>query len=246
MFASQGRNRATLFPTTRWSLLFGRKDAPKQQGVPEAFGQLYEIYWRPIFSFVCRQGYSSQEAEDLTQDFLLRMLAGNLLRAANPKRGRFRSLVLKSLKNFLLDADIKRRRFKRGGRFQFIAWHDCDSDPLPETESYSAETVFDVRWAATIVEEALRRLREECEGHGHRQFFDVLSQYVDAEREDVSYRQLSVLLGVPETSVKGLLHEFRMRFRTLLREEVRKTLDTQSDLEDEIRYLCRVLASVAA
>ena len=247
-FASQGRSRA-LFPTTRCSLLFGGRNWDKQHSVPEVFGQLYQIYWTPILSFICRQGYSSDEAQDLAQDFLLRMIDGDLLTAADPKRGRFRCLLLKSLKNFLLDVDKKRRRFKRGGDLHFVAWDDYASDPLRKTDStepYSAETVFDVRWAASVVEEALRRLREECEGQGHRQFFEVLSRYLDAERQDISYQRLSVALGVPETSVKGLMHEFRTRFRALLREEVGKTVETQTELEDEIRYLCSVLASVAA
>src|SRR5438046_1630566 len=122
MFAGQGQSPGAAFGTTSWSLIYSSKIGQTQAGWPEGFGEVYEIYLRPIFGFVRRQGYSSQEAEDLTQDFLLSILAGNLLRAADPKRGRFRSLVLKSLKNFLLNADIKQRRFKRGGRFQFIAW----------------------------------------------------------------------------------------------------------------------------
>src|SRR5437773_10182300 len=87
-----------------------------------------------------------------------------------------------------------------------------------EAETWPAEKIFDVRWAATVVENALRRLGEECESRGRRRVFDVLGDCLAAEREDVSYKELSKTLGVPETSVKRLLHQLRIRYRELLRE----------------------------
>jgi DNA-directed RNA polymerase specialized sigma24 family protein len=207
------------------------------------------MYWRPIFGFICRQGYSASEAQDLTQDFFIVLLEGKLLVSADPNRGRFRSLLLKSLKNFLIDARIKTRRLKRGGGLEFVPWNDWSSDSLHwanGSKSCPAETFFDVGWAATIAEEALRRLREECESKGHRRFYEALSNYLDADRADICYRNLAIQLGVSEKSVKRLMHEFRKRFRTLLREEVGKTLNDQGDLEDEIRYLCAALSSAAS
>jgi len=112
-------------------------------------------------------------------------------------------------------------------------------------ESWPPERVFDVRWAATIVEQALRRLREECEKRGRGRVFDALSGALTTDRADMSYSQLAGQLGVAESAVKRLLHQLRLRYRTLLREEVAQTVGTEAELDDEIRYLCATLASTA-
>lgn len=247
-FVGQGRNGAVHFPTTRWSLIFGGKERALRRQTRESLGELCQIYWRPVFAFICWKGHPAEEAKDLTQDFFVQILEAKLLSSADPRRGRFRSLLLKSLQNFLIDASIKRRRRKRGGGIEFVPWEEWDSnsgDWMSGNESCQAETVFDVRWAATIAEQALRRLREECESKDHRQLFEVLSPYLDAERAEIFYESISLQLGISTKSIKHLLHEFRKRFRTLLREEVAKTIEDQADIEDEIRYLCAVLSSVA-
>jgi DNA-directed RNA polymerase specialized sigma24 family protein len=205
------------------------------------------MYWRPVLGFICHQGYSESEAQDLTQDFFVMILQGKLLLSADPHRGHFRCLLLKSLKNFLINTGIKARRQKRGGNLEFIRLDDWVSGCSPaanDIELCAPEALFDVRWAATIAEEALRRLREECESKGCRQLYDVLSRYLDADRVDICYRLLSTQLGVSEKSLKRLLHQFRKRFRSLLREEVAKTTVNAEEIEDEIRYLCAALSSV--
>jgi RNA polymerase sigma-70 factor (ECF subfamily) len=222
------------------------------QTVRNALAQLCQTYWRPIFAFVSRRGYSIQDAQDLTQDFFLMVLEGHLLQRADPNRGRFRSLLLKALKDFLNDARDKRKARKRGGDAQFIRWDEWMAE-LPsqlsisarESETWSSEKIFDVRWAATIVEHALSRLGEECERHGRRRVFDVLSSCLTAEREDVSYASFSQALGIPETAVKRLVHQLRKRYRSLLREEVADTVEKPEEVEEELRYLCAALAAVA-
>ena len=115
-----------------------------------------------------------------------------------------------------------------------------------EAESWPPEKIFDVRWAATVVEHALRRLGEECEAHGRRRVFDGLSECLAAERQDISYPKFSKNLGVPETAVKRLLHQLRQRYRALLRDEVAQTVEKPEDVDEELRYLCAVLATGAA
>lgn len=178
------------------------------------------------------------------------LLDGQLLERADPARGRFRSLLLKALNNFLSDARDKQRACKRGGDVQFIAWDEWMAE-LPsqfsvsarESETWPAEKIFDVRWAATVAERALSRLGEECERRGRRRIFDVLSSCLAAEREDVSYANLSKTLGVLETSVKRLVHQLRKRYRALLREEVAGTVEKPDDVDEELRYLCAALAA---
>ncbi len=178
------------------------------------------------------------------------VLKGQLLQRANPARGRFRSLVLKALEDFLGDAEAKRRTQKRGGDVQFVSWDDWMSEApsqfsisQQESDSWSAERIFDVRWAATVVERALSRLGEECEKRGRRRVFDMLSSCLAAERENVSYSKFSKTLGIPEASVKRLVHQMRVRYRALLREEVGLTVEKPDEVDDELRYLCAALSA---
>lgn len=177
------------------------------------------------------------------------LLNGSLLKRADPTRGRFRSLLLKAVKNFLSDARDKVRAQKRGGGIQFVKWDEWMSEAPSQlavsagrSADWSAEKIFDVRWAATVVEQALSRLAQECESRGGRRAFDELSCCLTGERVDQSYAQFSKVLGVPETSIKRLIHELRKRYRLLLREEVSRTVETSEGVDEELRYLCAVLA----
>lgn len=240
----------THFVTTRWSLIRQRWSPGCKLDVDPGLAQLCHIYWRPIFTFIYRRGYSAADAQDLTQDFFLMIMEGKLLQSADPKRGRFRSLLLRSLKNFLIDAAAKRNCDKRGGQVQFVSWERWMAD-APAQLSLSAatieasppETLFDAGWAAAIAEEALRRLRLECESKGRRRVYAVLHPYLTSERSEICLEQLSRALGVPEVSVKSLLHHFRLRYRALLREEIAKTVETEGNVDDEIRYLCATLSA---
>src|SRR5207248_11613065 len=105
-----------VFTTTRWSLVLAGANAEgDEQKAAEALAELCRTYWRPIFSYVCRRGYSTEAAQDLTQDFFLMILERNWFESADPNRGRLRSLLLKSLQNFLINASQKAHARKRGG-----------------------------------------------------------------------------------------------------------------------------------
>ena len=237
------------FATTRWSLIRNGLVTGIRNDANEGLAQLCQIYWRPIFTFICRRGYSAPDAQDLTQDFFLLILKGNLLQTADRKRGRFRSLLIKSLRNFLIDAQVRRRTQKRGGNMQFVSWEEwmanapCELSISNQILRMPPEAFFDLRWATAVAEEALRRLRTECESKGRRRVYDVLSHYLTSERGEISYQDLSVALGVTEPSVKSLLHQFRRRYRSLLREEVAKTVESDEEVDDEIRYLCATLSA---
>jgi RNA polymerase sigma factor (sigma-70 family) len=251
--STTGGHSPDRFATTRWSVVLSCADSTiGEETARKALAELCKIYWRPIFAFICRRGHSVPDAQDLTQDFFLMVLEGNLLKRADPSRGRFRSLLLKALQNFLVDNSIKKHARKRGGDMQFVSWDEWMAEAPShlsissrEAESWPAEKIYDVRWAATAVEHALRRLGEECEVRGRRRVFDVLSDCLAAEREDVSYQKLSKTLGIPPASVKRLVHQLRLRYRELLREEVAETVEKPDDVDEELRYLCAVLAASA-
>jgi RNA polymerase sigma-70 factor (ECF subfamily) len=241
----------THFVTTRWSLIRQRwTPGSRPAEVDPALAQICHIYWRPIFTFIYRKGYTETDAQDLTQDFFLMIMEGKMLEAADPKRGRFRFLLLKSLKNFLIDAAAKSRRHKRGGRVQFVSWDNWMAETPTQlllrkeaNSSTAPETLFDLGWAAAIAEEALRKLRLECESKARRRVYRVLHPYLAAERSEISYESVARALGVPEASVKSLLHHFRIRYRALLRQEIAKTVETEANVDDEIRYLCATLGA---
>jgi RNA polymerase sigma factor (sigma-70 family) len=249
--ATRGEHSPDRFATTRWSVVLSCADAKTGNDTAhKALGELCKTYWRPIFAFICRRGHSVPDAQDLTQDFFLMILEGSLLHRADPARGRFRSLLLKALQNFLIDKAAKKHALKRGGGIQFVSWDEWMAEAPSQlsisghgAENWSAEKIYDVRWAATVVEHALQQLGEDCENHGRRRVFDVLRGYLAADRADISYATLSKTLGVPEAAVKRLVYQMRQRYRELLRKEVAHTVEKPEEVEEELRYLCAVLAA---
>ena len=251
MNGHEGASGRHEFVTTRWSLILSAANLTNEEHkARDALAELCRTYWRPIFLFVRARGYSIEDAQDLTQDFFVIILKKNWLQHADRNRGRFRSLLLKSLQNFLINAVEKTYAHKRGGTVEFVSWHDWVSEtpsdssiPAAMLESLPPERLFDLTWAATAVEHALHRLREECESKGKLWLFQTLSPLLTEERDEVSYAELAAGLGIAEAMVKKQLHNMRQRYRTLLRAEVSQTVEDPADIDDEIRYLCASLAS---
>ena len=239
------------FVTTRWSLILSAANLTnEEQKARDALAELCRTYWRPIFLFVRARGYSIEDAQDFTQDFFVAILKKNWLQHADRNRGRFRSLLLKSLQNFLVNAAEKTHARKRGGDAEFISWDDWMAEapsqlsiPVQTLEALPPERIFDLTWATTVVEHAFQRLREECESKGKLWLFQALSSHLTNERDEVSYVELSAELGIAETGVKKQLHNMRQRYRSLLRDEVSQTVEDPADVDDEIRYLCASLAT---
>jgi DNA-directed RNA polymerase specialized sigma24 family protein len=246
----EGAGEPREFVTTRWSLILSAAHfGSEEQRARDALAELCRTYWRPIFSFVRGRGYSIEDAQDLTQDFFVTILKNDWLQHADRNRGRFRSLLLRSLQNFLINAAEKSHTCKRGGGVEFVSWHDWMAEApaqlsLPEQalESMPPARLFDLTWATTVVEHALQRLREECESKGKLWLYQALSSYLTDERDELSYAKLSAELRIAETAVKKQLHNMRQRYRSLLRDEVSQTVENPADVDDEIRYLCASLA----
>ena len=247
----EGAGVAREFVTTRWSLILSASNlGSEEQKSREALAELCRVYWRPIFLFVRARGYSIEDAQDRTQDFFVTILKNDWLQHADRNRGRFRSLLLKSLQNFLVNAAEKAHAYKRGGGVEFISWDEWMAEApsqlsisVQALHSLPPERIFDLTWATTVVEHAFQRLREECESKGKLWLFQALSPHLTDERDEVSYAELSAELGMTETAVKKQLHNMRQRYRSLLRDEVSQTVEDPADVDDEIRYLCALLAT---
>jgi RNA polymerase sigma factor (sigma-70 family) len=249
--AAESKNERGVFATTRWSIILSAGDSNSEESATRnALAELCRTYWRPIFSFVCRRGHSPEDAQDLTQDFFVMILRNEWLQRADPNRGRFRSFLLKSLENFLNNAAERSHALKRGGEMNFVSWDEWIAEApsqisLPDKALHTLppELLFDLRWAATVVEQTLRRLREECESKGRLRLFETLSSYLTGERADASYPDLAAVLEIPESAVKKQLYNMRQRYRWLLRDEVSHTVENPADVDDEIRHLCAALAA---
>jgi RNA polymerase sigma-70 factor (ECF subfamily) len=247
----EGAGEPRVFVTTRWSLILSAAHfGSEEQRSRDALAELCRTYWRPIFSFVRARGYSIEDAQDLTQDFFVTILKKNWLHHADRNRGRFRSLLLRSLQNFLINTAEKTHAHKRGGGVEFISWDDWMAEapsqlsmPVQALDSLPPERIFDLTWATMVVERAFQRLREECESKGKLWLFQALSSHLTDERDELSYANVSAKLGMAETAVKKQLHNMRQRYRSLLRDEVSQTVENPADVDDEIRYLCASLAT---
>ena len=235
---------ASRFATTRWDLVLvsAETEAP---GADEALGDLCRTYWRPLYAFVRRRGYSPADAEDLVQTFFAQFLQDRAVKKADPLRGRFRTFLLTSLQNFLANEWDRANAAKRGGKFQFVAFDQLASeerDALDATDAASPEIAFDVRWARAIVDSALHHLRAEAEAHGKEQVFDELKIFLTAAGA-TSYEDAAIRIGIPLNAVKTPIHRLRGNFRTVVRREVARTVSSPAEIDEELRYLRAVLAS---
>lgn len=215
----------------------------------QALAHLCEGYWPPVYAFICRKGYTAADAQDLAQEFFAQLLKTNAFSLPDSRRGKFRSFLLKSLQNFLINEHVKQHRIKRGGQCEILSLDNPANDGVATDHQHAAargwdpELLFDVRWAATIVERALRKLGEECEARGRRAIFDSLSSYLTTSRDEIHYDDIATVVGLPVATVKALLHRLRSRHRELLRHEISRTVGTDADIDAEVRYLCTVLAA---
>ncbi len=210
----------------------------------EALEQICRAYWYPLYAYVRRAGRPVEDAQDLTQQFFARLLEQNYFALASRERGRFRSFLLASLKNFLANEYRREIRLKRGGG-QALVWLDGASAEqrfaAEPVDASTPETLFDQRWALTLLEGALHRLREEYASNGRGPLFDLLKSYVWGEKNAASYADVAAQLDLTEEAIKKAVQRMRQRFRDLLRAEIGQTVTTVSEVEEELRYLIQVL-----
>jgi RNA polymerase sigma factor (sigma-70 family) len=237
--------QAGQFRTTNWSvvLLSAQSQLPGSQS---ALADLCRLYWYPLYAFVRRRGYSAQDAEDLTQGFFLGLLERKALRKADPEKGKFRSFLLASLKNYLIDAFDRTNSIKRGGHIEFVGL-DLESGEeryLGETSGMlNAESAFDARWALTLLTHVMDRLREEYVGQGKVATFNTLQPFLDPanNKELPSYEGVAKRLQASLGAAKTLIHRFRKRHSEILREEVSRTVSDPETVDEEIHALCEAL-----
>jgi RNA polymerase sigma factor (sigma-70 family) len=232
------------FATTRWSLVV-RAGSQDTKQARDALARLCQTYWYPLYAFVRRRGYSAEDAQDMTQEFLARLLEKNWIGDADKTKGRFRTFLLSAMKHFLADEWDKSRAQKRGGGMAFVSLqfdaaemryaHEPAQDSSPERS-------FELRWALTLLEEVLNRLRTDYEQDGKAELFAVLHPCLVGDRTEQPYAEIAKSLGYSESTVKSAVHRLRQRYRQLLREEIADTVAGPEEVEEELRHLFAVLS----
>jgi RNA polymerase sigma-70 factor (ECF subfamily) len=232
------------FPTTHWSLVLsaGEGSLPNAKAALE---RLCRAYWYPLYAYVRRQGRSVEEAQDLTQEFFARLLRKEYLRHADPARGRFRTFLLTALERFLINDWEKGRAAKRGEGQPVISWDQRETETrfLAEPADQSTpEKAFEKRWAVTVLERVLERLREEFTASGHAERFERLKVLLWGEKGSPPYAGVAAELGLTEGTLKVAVHRLRQRYRELLRAEVAQTVARPEEVDDELRHLIAVMS----
>lgn len=232
-----------LFVTTHWSeVLAARVD--ESSVARHALEQLCRTYWYPLYVYTRRRGYDVEEAKDLTQEFFARLIAKNYLGDVEQGRGRFRYFLLAALKHFLSDEWDKATARKRGGGFKLIPLDELDPEEryhLEPRDEATPETAFQRRWALTLLDLVLSRLREEFHLAGKERLFDGLKAFITGDNPEVSYAEAARILGMTEAAAKMTVTRMRQRYRTILRAEIANTVDDPKEVDAELRELAAVL-----
>ncbi len=229
------------FPTTRWTLVVAAGD-PACQESHAALVSLCETYWYPLYAYVRRRGHSVEEAQDLTQQFFVRVLEGRYLDRADREKGRFRSFLLNSLKFFLADEVDRSRALKRGGA-AVLPFEVSSGEELYRREPVHEETpesIFERRWAHSVLDSVVARLRDEFVQHGRLDHFNKLKVFL-LGRNEAPYAVLAGEMETSEGALKVTVHRIRKRYRDLIRLEIAGTVADPSEVESELRFLAAAL-----
>jgi DNA-directed RNA polymerase specialized sigma24 family protein len=236
------RNR---FATTQWSIVraAGHHSSSAARAAME---DLCQIYWLPVYAFIRRKGHSPTNAEDLTQAFFLHLLESEFVKSADQERGRFRSFLLKSVSNFLAADHRTKTAEKRGGDRILLSldfesgehqYHQQDSD------SISADQLFERRWAMTLLQNVATLLRSEYEQRNHGTMFELLEPHINLDAARIPYADLCPTLSMSEDAIKQAVRRMKLRYREILRSEIASTVDSLDEVDDELRQLMRILSN---
>ncbi|HEY1582645.1 MAG TPA: hypothetical protein VGF73_06065 [Chthoniobacterales bacterium] len=236
------------FVSTRWTMVFRAGDSQQPSAAAgEALSDLCRIYWRPLYLFLRREGIGSEDAQDLTQGFFAELISDRAFRRADREKGRFRSFLLGALRHFVADAQDGMQAQKRGGgqiRELF------DERVIAEVEkqvaiagAWNATALFDREWAAALLRQTMDRLAQECALAGKPALFAAVRLYLAGTSEEaVPYEEIALRLNRGAGTLRSDVARLRIRYRTILREEVRGTVLEPGEVDEELRYLCQVLA----
>ena len=230
------------FHTTAWSLVLAAAGNPTPDS-RRAMAALCQTYWIPVYGFIRRCGHTSDQAQDLTQGFFALLLEKRFLQDVDRQRGRFRSFLLAAVKHFLANEWDRAHAFKRGGGQTPVSIDlmEAEAGYVPgAVDAMTPDRLFERRWALSVLDHVMARLRADYSARGKLDQFDrlevLLTKDADADSEAIAEE-----LGVSAGALRMSLHRLRRKYREILREEIAGTVPTPADIDDEIRFLMSVL-----
>lgn len=237
----------TRFDTTQWTLVLAA-GGDDSSAARDALGALCEAYWYPLYAYLRRRGEPPDEARDLTQGFLASLLARRGFDDLAPERGRFRAFLLAALKHFVANEAAARRAAKRGGGLRPLPLEIAGDEAerryrLEPPDPATPETLFERRWALTVIERVLVALRRQWEAAGRAAEFDGLQPCLLGDAPAGGYAAVARALGTTEGAVKVAVHRLRRRFHDELRRQIAETVVGDARVDEEIRHLIRSIGA---
>jgi RNA polymerase sigma factor (sigma-70 family) len=228
------------FVTTRWSLVLAAGADISSAEAGDALARLCDTYWYPLYAFLRSRGHTAEDAQDLTQAFFARVLERQVFAHADPARGRFRSFLLSSLKNFVANERDREQAKKRGGGTAVVPLEIETAEGRFQLEPRTDETperIFDRGWALILLDNVIRQLQAEMTRAGRGGHFGELKEFLAGEDPQASYAAAASALGMSQGAVRVAVHRLRRRFRELLRHEIAETVSSAEEIDDELRHL---------
>lgn len=233
------------FGATHWTVVL-EAARPNSPAGHTAFAQLYSDYWHPLYAFVRRRGLSAEEAEDITQSFFVRLIEKEALSNLRREGGRFRSFLLGALCNFLANEWDREHAQKRGGGRKPLSLDVSDEEgryaALEAPDQETPESLFEKQWVLALLNHVSERLGEQQATLQKGALFEDLKPHLQSDRSGKPYAEIALKHGMSEGAIKVAVHRLRQEYRTLLREEVARTVSAKEEVEDELRHLLRVIS----
>lgn len=231
---------AAAFPATHWSLILNAGDT----GGPSSGSALEELcraYWQPLYAYLRRKGHGPEDAQDLVQGFLARVIAREDLGNVGPEKGRFRTFLLTALRNFTIKQALHDKALKRGGGQLVLSINAEEAERLcgPDLTAESPELAFDRRWCRTTLALAIGRLRQEHQARGKERLFQALLPFLDGA-DPYEYDAVGQRLGLAPGTVAVTVHRLRSRLQELVRAEIARTVATPEQIDAEVMELMEV------
>jgi RNA polymerase sigma factor (sigma-70 family) len=216
------------FETTQWHLVRAASDVQAQDA-------LIRIYWKPLYFFVRRLGYSNEPAKDIVQGFLTTLLERRAISRADPGRGKFRTFLLASLKNYLKDWSKSVSRKKRGGEaiIYSLDFAGGEREYVRQVAAWQTpEMVLNQAWARSLLEQSI----SEMEGPpAHLEAFRAWLAEMD-------FKAISLKTGLSESAAKSAVHRLRGELRRIVTGHLRQTGATEEEIKTELAEFVSLFA----
>jgi DNA-directed RNA polymerase specialized sigma24 family protein len=232
-------NQRSLFPPTNWDWV-AQLNHSSTTVSRSALSKLCSGYWYPIFAYLRGRGHELHEAEDLAQGFFARLLKHDALARAQQGKGSLRSYLLAALHHHIATEHEASTAAKRGAGATHLpihlAWAEdrLSREDAEPSHQETAEHIFNRRWWALVIEQALHRVKAEYAARGEDRLFESLQPHLEGRPEAGAYKQLAATLCTTEQALRVALFRLRKRTADSVRAVLAETLDDPSAVEAEL------------